>query len=82
MMLDILSHAKKLEAEESKPKNEAETIQENNNPRKEVFVIKHRRSHERSKPTKTGPKDSTASEEKSTGTTTNQTPTDVDAILI
>ncbi|KAH0850619.1 LOW QUALITY PROTEIN: hypothetical protein HID58_095387, partial [Brassica napus] len=44
----------KLEAEESKPKNEAETIQENNNPRKEVFVIKHQRSHERSKTTKTG----------------------------
>ncbi|KAH0910247.1 hypothetical protein HID58_033568 [Brassica napus] len=35
--------------------NEAETIQENNNPRKEVFVIKHRRSHERSKTTKTKP---------------------------
>ncbi|KAH0910122.1 hypothetical protein HID58_033443 [Brassica napus] len=60
----------------SKPKNEAETIQENNNPRKEVFVIKHRKNHERSKTTKTGPKDSTASEEKSTGTTTNQTPAD------
>ncbi|CAH8371857.1 unnamed protein product [Eruca vesicaria subsp. sativa] len=68
----------KLEVEEPKPKNEAE-IQENGNPRKEVFVIKHRRSHERSKTT-TDPDDSTASEEKSTGT--NQTPADVDAILI
>ncbi|XP_013637066.1 PREDICTED: uncharacterized protein At1g65710 [Brassica oleracea var. oleracea] len=74
------AQAKKLEVEESKPKNEAE-IQENINPRKEVFVIKHRRSHERSKTTTTDPEDSTASEEKSTGTT-NQTPADVDAILI
>ncbi|CAN7058594.1 unnamed protein product [Brassica rapa subsp. trilocularis] len=72
------AQAKKLEVEESKPKNEAENI----NPRKEVFVIKHRRSHERSKTTTTtDPDDSTASEEKSTGTT-NQTPADVDAILI
>ncbi|XP_022573562.2 uncharacterized protein At1g65710-like isoform X2 [Brassica napus] len=75
------AQAKKLEVEEPKPKNEAE-IQENSNPRKEVFVIKHRRSHERSKTTTTtDPEDSTASEEKSTGTT-NQTPADVDAILI
>ncbi|XP_048610707.1 uncharacterized protein At1g65710-like isoform X2 [Brassica napus] len=74
------AQAKKLQVEESKPKNEAE-IQENINPRKEVFVIKHRRSHERSKTTTTDPEDSTASEEKSTGTT-NQTPADVDAILI
>ncbi|KAG2312565.1 hypothetical protein Bca52824_024122 [Brassica carinata] len=65
-----------------KTKNEAETIQENNNPRKEVFVIKHQRSHERSKTTTTDPEDSAASEEKSTGTTTNQTPDDVEAILI
>ncbi|XP_009139704.1 uncharacterized protein At1g65710 isoform X1 [Brassica rapa] len=72
------AQAKKLEVEESKPKNEAENI----NPRKEVFVIKHRRSHERSKTTTTtDPEDSAASEEKSTGTT-NQTPADVDAILI
>ncbi|CAN7091491.1 unnamed protein product, partial [Brassica rapa subsp. narinosa] len=56
----------------SKPKNEAETIQENNNPRKEVFVIKHRKNHERSKTTKTGPKDSTASEEKSTAAKTKR----------
>ncbi|KAJ0234466.1 hypothetical protein HA466_0274820 [Hirschfeldia incana] len=79
------AQAKNLKVEESKPKNESE-IQENsnNNSRKEVFVIKHRRSHERSKTpttTTTDPEDSTASEEKSTGTT-NQTPAEVDAILI
>ncbi|KAJ4902232.1 hypothetical protein Rs2_16183 [Raphanus sativus] len=61
----------KVEVEESRPKNEAEIQENSNNQRKEVFVIKHRRSHERSKTT-TDPEDSTASEEKSTGT--NQTP--------
>ncbi|XP_018477093.1 uncharacterized protein At1g65710 isoform X1 [Raphanus sativus] len=69
----------KVEVEESRPKNEAEIQENSNNQRKEVFVIKHRRSHERSKTT-TDPEDSTASEEKSTGT--NQTPAEVDAILI
>ncbi|XP_024008539.1 uncharacterized protein At1g65710 isoform X2 [Eutrema salsugineum] len=72
----------KLESEESKPKNEVKQeaeLQENGKARKEVFVIKHRRSHERSKTT-TDPEDSTVSDEKSTGS--NQNPVDVDAILI
>ncbi|KAL1224969.1 hypothetical protein V5N11_002749 [Cardamine amara subsp. amara] len=69
----------KLEVEESKPKNEESELQENGKPRKEVFVIKHRMSHEKSKTT-TDPEDSTASDEKSIGS--NHNPVDVDAILI
>ncbi|CAH2079592.1 unnamed protein product [Thlaspi arvense] len=71
----------KLELEESKPRDEVKQeaeLQENGKTRKEVFVIKHRRSHERSKTT--DPEDSTVSDEKSTGS--NQNPVDVDAILI
>ncbi|KFK44755.1 hypothetical protein AALP_AA1G298600 [Arabis alpina] len=62
---------KKIEIEESKPSNEEENLK----TRKEVFVIKHRKSHELSKTT--DPEDSP---EKSTDS--NQNPVDVDAILI
>ncbi|CAN8232737.1 unnamed protein product [Cochlearia groenlandica] len=69
-----LKPKEKLEFEESKPNNnEVESIQGKVKPRKEVFVIKHRISHERSEKTK-DPDESPVSDEKSTG--------DVDAILI
>ncbi|CAA7055806.1 unnamed protein product [Microthlaspi erraticum] len=80
--VESVSHEEKLELEESKPRNEVKQeaeLQENIKQRKEVFVIKHRRSHdERSKTT--DPEDSSVSEEKSTSS--NQNPVDVDAILI
>uniref|UniRef100_A0A1J3JP02 Serine/arginine repetitive matrix protein 2 n=1 Tax=Noccaea caerulescens TaxID=107243 RepID=A0A1J3JP02_NOCCA len=79
---EAVSHEEKLELEDSKPRNEVKQdseLQENIKPRKEVFVIKHRRSHdERSKTT--DPEDSSVSEEKSN--CSNQNPVDVDAILI
>ncbi|KAG7543561.1 hypothetical protein ISN45_Aa07g034670 [Arabidopsis thaliana x Arabidopsis arenosa] len=79
--LKLEAQEKKLTVEESKPKNEETEIQEENiKPRKEVFVIKHRRSHEKSSKTTTDPEDSSVSDVKSTGS--NHNPVDVDAILI
>ncbi|AED94136.1 hypothetical protein AtNW77_Chr5g0118361 [Arabidopsis thaliana] len=80
--LKLEAQEKKIQVEESKPRNEEEKIQEDNNskPRKEVFVIKHRRSHEKSSKTTTDPEDSSVSDVKSTGS--NHNPVDVDAILI
>lgn len=68
----------KLGIEESKTSNEVELQEENGKTRKEVFMIKHRRSHERSKTTDA--EDSPVSDEKSTGSSQNLV--DVDAILI
>ncbi|XP_010450465.1 PREDICTED: uncharacterized protein At1g65710-like [Camelina sativa] len=84
--LKLEAQEKNLKVEEPKPKNEEKEeveIQENNKPRKEVFVIKHRRSHEKSSKTTTttDPEDSSVSDVKSTGSNQNN-PVDVDAILI
>ncbi|XP_010440818.1 PREDICTED: uncharacterized protein At1g65710-like [Camelina sativa] len=84
--LKLEAQEKNLKVEEPKPKNEEKEeveIQENNKPRKEVFVIKHRRSHEKSSKTTTttDPEDSSVSDVKSTGSIQNN-PVDVDAILI
>ncbi|XP_010435542.1 PREDICTED: uncharacterized protein At1g65710-like isoform X1 [Camelina sativa] len=86
--LKLEAQEKNLKVEEPKQENEEEEeveIQENNKPRKEVFVIKHRRSHEKSSKTTTttttDPEDSSVSDVKSTGSNHNN-PVDVDAILI
>ncbi|EOA16239.1 hypothetical protein CARUB_v10004381mg [Capsella rubella] len=82
--LKLEAKEKKVEVEESKPKNEEEEeeaeVKDNSKQRKEVFVIKHRRSHEKSSKTTTGtdPEESSVSDVKSTGSN----PVDVDAILI